>query len=56
MGIVGIKWRCPICNTDVGGSMGELKYHIKQVHNNKPEQVQKQKQVEAKTVGLASAA
>ena len=34
MGIVGVKWRCPSCNVDVGGSMGELKNHIKNVHRN----------------------
>lgn len=34
MGIVGVKWRCPSCNTDVGGSMGELKNHIKNVHRS----------------------
>ena len=32
MGIVGVIWKCPICNLDVGGSMGELKNHIKNVH------------------------
>jgi hypothetical protein len=34
MGIVGVKWRCPSCNKDVGGSMGELKNHIKNIHSN----------------------
>ena len=34
MGITGVKWRCPSCNADVGGSMGELKNHIKNVHSN----------------------
>jgi hypothetical protein len=34
MGIVGVKWRCPSCNMDVGGSMGELKNHIKNVHRS----------------------
>ena len=34
MGITGVKWRCPSCNVDVGGSMGELKNHIKNVHRN----------------------
>jgi hypothetical protein len=34
MGIVGVKWRCPSCNMDVGGSMGELKNHIKNVHSS----------------------
>ena len=32
MGIVGVIWRCPSCNLDAGGSMGELKNHIKNVH------------------------
>jgi len=34
MGIVGVKWRCPSCNIDVGGSMGELKNHMKNVHSS----------------------
>ena len=38
MGVIGEKWRCPKCNVDVGGSMGELKNHMKRVHAvNKPE-------------------
>ena len=32
MGVERIKWRCPKCNVDVGGSMGELKNYIKKVH------------------------
>jgi len=32
MGIIGEKWRCPTCNMDVGGSIGELKNHMKRVH------------------------
>lgn len=32
MGLIGEKWRCPKCNVDVGGSMGELRNHIKKVH------------------------
>jgi hypothetical protein len=32
MGISAIMWRCPRCNLDVGGSLGELKYHWKRVH------------------------
>lgn len=32
MGVIGEKWRCPTCNVDVGGSMGELKNHMKRVH------------------------
>jgi hypothetical protein len=32
MGIVGVIWRCPSCNLDAGGSMGELKNHIKNAH------------------------
>ncbi|MEW6604548.1 MAG: hypothetical protein AB1351_07655 [Thermoproteota archaeon] len=32
MGVESIKWRCPKCNVDVGGSMGELKNHMKKVH------------------------
>ena len=34
MGIAGVKWKCPSCNIDVGGSMGELKNHIKNVHRH----------------------
>jgi hypothetical protein len=41
MGIVGVKWRCPSCNVDVGGSMGELKNHIKNVHSNTTTAIQK---------------
>ncbi len=37
MGVIGEKWRCPKCNIDVGGSMGELKNHIKKVHATKSE-------------------
>lgn len=29
MGIIGEKWHCPTCDKDVGGSMGELKNHMK---------------------------
>jgi hypothetical protein len=32
MGISAVMWRCPRCNLDVGGSLGELKYHWKRVH------------------------
>jgi hypothetical protein len=32
MGVVGVIWRCPYCNVDAGGSMGELKNHIKSNH------------------------
>jgi hypothetical protein len=32
MGISAVTWRCPRCNKDVGGSLGELKYHWKRVH------------------------
>ena len=32
MGVIGEKWRCPTCNIDVGGSMGEFRKHIKRVH------------------------
>lgn len=32
MGLVGEKWRCPKCNVDVGGSMGEFRNHIKKAH------------------------
>ncbi len=32
MGIIGVIWRCPHCNVDAGGSMGELKNHIKSTH------------------------
>jgi hypothetical protein len=34
MGVIGEKWRCPTCNMDVGGSMGELKNHIKRIHHS----------------------
>jgi hypothetical protein len=34
MGIVGVIWKCPYCNIDVGGSMGELKNHIKNTHSS----------------------
>jgi len=33
MGIVGEKWRCPICNADVGGNIGELRHHLRKVHS-----------------------
>jgi hypothetical protein len=33
MGISAVKWRCPTCNVDVGGSMGELRNHMKRVHS-----------------------
>ena len=36
MGLIGEKWRCPKCNVDVGGSMGELRNHVKRVHAVKP--------------------
>ena len=29
MGIVGVKWRCPSCNVDVGGSMGRIEKSYK---------------------------
>jgi uncharacterized C2H2 Zn-finger protein len=32
MGVIGEKWRCPRCNVDVGGSMGEFIKHMKNVH------------------------
>jgi hypothetical protein len=32
MGVIAEKWRCPKCNVDVGGSMGELKNHMKRMH------------------------
>jgi hypothetical protein len=32
MGLIGEKWRCPKCNVDVGGSMGELRNHMKKAH------------------------
>jgi len=32
MGISAVMWRCPRCNLDVGGSLGELKNHWKRVH------------------------
>ncbi|MDP8942316.1 MAG: hypothetical protein M3M84_07240 [Thermoproteota archaeon] len=32
MGISAVTWRCPRCNLDVGGSLGELRYHWKRVH------------------------
>ncbi|MDQ5843552.1 MAG: hypothetical protein M3286_08695 [Thermoproteota archaeon] len=34
MGITAVTWRCPRCNLDVGGSLGELRYHWKRVHGN----------------------
>jgi hypothetical protein len=34
MGISAVTWRCPKCNQDVGGSLGELRYHRKRVHGN----------------------
>jgi hypothetical protein len=34
MGVTAIKWRCPKCNIDVGGSMGELKNHVKRIHKS----------------------
>ncbi|HEX7032659.1 MAG TPA: hypothetical protein VF172_06645 [Nitrososphaera sp.] len=37
MGVIGEKWRCPKCNIDVGGSMGELKNHIRKVHATRSE-------------------
>jgi len=36
MGVSSIKWRCPKCNIDVGGSMGELKNHVKRAHTSIP--------------------
>jgi hypothetical protein len=32
MGISATMWRCPKCNVDIGGSLGELKNHWKRVH------------------------
>jgi hypothetical protein len=32
MGVIGEIWRCPRCNIDVGGSIGEFKKHMKTVH------------------------
>jgi hypothetical protein len=32
MGISAVTWRCPRCNLEVGGSLGELRYHWKRVH------------------------
>jgi hypothetical protein len=32
MGISAVIWRCPRCNLDIGGSLGELKYHWKIAH------------------------
>lgn len=32
MGISAVMWRCPRCNLDVGGSLGELKNHWKRIH------------------------
>ena len=32
MGVIAGKWMCPKCNVDVGGSMGELKNHVKRMH------------------------
>ena len=32
MGISAVMWRCPRCNLDAGGSLGELKNHWKRVH------------------------
>ena len=40
MGISAVKWRCPKCNIDVGGSMGELKNHIGRVHSTKRNQTE----------------
>jgi hypothetical protein len=37
MGVESVKWRCPICNVDAGGSMGELKNHMRKVHARKSE-------------------
>lgn len=32
MGVTAVRWHCPTCGIDVGGSMGELKNHNKKVH------------------------
>jgi hypothetical protein len=32
MGVMAVKWHCPACDIDVGGSLGELKNHNKKVH------------------------
>jgi len=32
MGISATLWRCPKCNVDIGGSLGELKNHWKRTH------------------------
>jgi hypothetical protein len=32
VGISAVMWRCPRCNLDIGGSLGELKYHWKRAH------------------------
>lgn len=34
MGILAVTWRCPRCNQDVGGSLGELRHHWKRVHGS----------------------
>jgi hypothetical protein len=34
MGISSVMWRCPKCNLNVGGSLGELKYHWKRLHGD----------------------
>jgi hypothetical protein len=34
MGISAVTWRCPRCNQDVGGSLGELRFHWKRVHGS----------------------
>jgi len=43
MGVIGEKWRCPTCNVDVGGSLGELKNHMKRIH--RPAQVKAETRV-----------
>lgn len=43
MGIAKVKWNCPTCKKDVGGSLGDLKHHIKKVHS-KPEEAAKVEQ------------
>ncbi|MDQ3835809.1 MAG: hypothetical protein M3270_02585 [Thermoproteota archaeon] len=34
MGISAVTWRCPRCNVDVGGSLGELRHHWKRAHGS----------------------
>jgi hypothetical protein len=37
MGLIGEQWRCPKCNVDVGGSMGEFRNHMKAHAPARPE-------------------